>query len=323
MSTDRRELEDWEKAECAALKEVLDAYRVENSVRGRKMSQTDLAEVLGMAQGNLNGHLNGKRPIRVDLAIKIAEKLKIPAQAYSSRLADEIKRISHLDALFDQVDEETGVPALDANEIRAKNAAGKPSSPADLVKAMLESKAGKALPPDARERLLRAAEEEPEPEAKSVAVITADFSRSARVVNGDVLIPQYNVRGSMGHGQVVGEYVEFVRNMVVAGSELGRLGLEITSPSNLSIITGWGQSMAPTIQDKDPVVVDRGVTSYQDDGIYVITWDNHLFIKRLHKAAGGKLKIISDCRPHDSDTVDPEDIYVHGKVLYIWNGSKA
>lgn len=128
MSTDRRELEPWEKAECAALKAAVDAYRAENPIRGRKMSQTDLAEILGMPQGNLNGHLNGRRPIRVDLAVRIAEKLNIPVSSYSPRLAEEIKRLSAFapdyDAIADEVEAEIG-PSLGAMDGPALVAKGR------------------------------------------------------------------------------------------------------------------------------------------------------------------------------------------------------
>ena len=240
------------------------------------------------------------------------------------------KHAPDYDAIFERVDEATGVRPLDANEIRAKNAAEKRPDATSVVdikqaaaaKVLEMLSKHKGLNAEARNQIVQVVEQTVT-EVQQSNVITADFSRSARVRDGELLIPQYDVRGSMGHGQLPADYTEFVRNVVVTEKQLEKLTLKYTEATNLAIITGWGQSMAPTIQDQDPVVVDRGITSYQDDGIYVITWQGHLFIKRVHLASGDKLKIISDCRPHDSDTVDPEDIYVHGKVLYIWNGKKA
>lgn len=190
----------------------------------------------------------------------------------------------------------------------------------EIVLQML-AKHGKGLTSEARQQIVQVVEETVA-EAQSSNVIHADFSRAARAKNGDILIPQYDVRAAMGHGQVSPDYVEFLRNVVVSGVQLEKLGLEYTSPTNLSIITGWGESMAPTIKSKDPVIVDRGVTEYLDDGVYVLTWDGHLFIKRVHKAAGGKFKIISDCRPHDQELVSPEEIRIHAKVLLVWNAQR-
>lgn len=92
-NTDRRELEDWEKAECAALKEAL---RVHNASlpRDMKLTQDKLAAELGMTQGNLNGHLNGKRPLSKELAAKVFSLTGIPVSAYSSRLDSEIKSLA-------------------------------------------------------------------------------------------------------------------------------------------------------------------------------------------------------------------------------------
>lgn len=92
-NTDRRELEDWEKAECAALKEAL---RVHNASlpRDMKLTQDKLAAELGMTQGNLNGHLNGKRALSKELAAKVFSLTGIPVSSYSSRLDAEIKSLA-------------------------------------------------------------------------------------------------------------------------------------------------------------------------------------------------------------------------------------
>lgn len=194
-----------------------------------------------------------------------------------------------------------------------------PQSAADIVRAMLETKAGKSISPEARERLLLAAEES----QPATNVITGDFNRAGRLASGDILIPQYDVRASMGHGQVPAEYVEFMRNVVVSGVQLEKLGLEYTSPANLSIITGWGQSMEGTINDRDPLIVDRGVTEFTGDGIYLLTWDGMLYIKRLQKADAEHFDMISDNPKHKDRVVPVEAVTIHARVLYVWRGMKA
>ncbi|WP_132436447.1 LexA family transcriptional regulator [Pseudomonas aeruginosa] len=93
MTTDRRELLDWERAECAELKAAIAEY---NAAQPREMrfTQERLAAEIGMAQGNLNGHLNGKRPLSKELAVKITATLGIPVERYSRRLAEEIKEMA-------------------------------------------------------------------------------------------------------------------------------------------------------------------------------------------------------------------------------------
>ncbi|WP_280142165.1 XRE family transcriptional regulator [Pseudomonas linyingensis] len=201
---------------------------------------------------------------------------------------------------------------------------GTASSAAELVRTMLATKAGKALSQEARARLIVAAQEEAEqaPAKHSGNVLTGNFNLSARVVEGDILIPQYDVRASMGHGQMPAEYAEFVRNVVVSGPQLEKLGLEFTSPANLSIITGWGQSMEGTINDKDPVIVDRGVNEFAGDGIYVLTWNDMLYIKRLQMADADNFELISDNQKHKDRTVPIGDVTIHARVLFVWNGKK-
>lgn len=194
-------------------------------------------------------------------------------------------------------------------------------SSAEIVRRMLE-RSGRNLPAETRDLIMSAVEAGSDQSSPANNVITGDFSRPARLTDGDVLIPQYDVRASMGHGQVPADYVDFVRNVVVSGPQLERLGLEYTSPANLSIITGWGQSMEGTINDKDPVIVDRGVTEFAGDGVYVLTWAGDLYIKRLQKADADRFDMISDNEKHKDRTVPVEDVTIHAKVLLVWNAKK-
>lgn len=193
------------------------------------------------------------------------------------------------------------------------------SSAAAQVLAMLSKHKG--LTPAARDQIAQAVEKTVAEAVQSSNVISADFSGS-RLKPGEILIPQYDVRGSMGHGQVPADYTDFMRNVTVSGPQLEKLGLDYTSPANLAIISGWGQSMAPTIQDKDPVIVDRGVTDFIGDGVYVITWDGMLYIKRLQSAGDGKLELISDNPKHKDRVVNTDEVAIHAKVLLVWNSQK-
>lgn len=193
------------------------------------------------------------------------------------------------------------------------------SSAAAIVFEMLQ-KHGKGLTEEAQQKIYTAVEKSLS-EAPS-NVITGDFARQPRLTDGDILIPQYDVRASMGHGQVPLDYVDFVRNVVVSAPQLERLGLDYSSAANLSIITGWGQSMEGTINDKDPVIVDRGITEFAGDGVYVLTWAGDLYIKRLQKADAEHFDMISDNTKHKDRIVLMDDIKIHAKVLLVWNMQK-
>jgi phage repressor protein C with HTH and peptisase S24 domain len=193
-------------------------------------------------------------------------------------------------------------------------------SAADLVQQML-AKHGKNLSEDARQRIAEAVEETAT-EVKSGNVIPADFS-GLRARPDEVLIPQYDIRAAMGHGQVPPDYNETIRNLIVREDVLREKGVTYTALNALAVITGWGQSMEGTINDKDPVIVDRGVNEFVGDGIYVITWHGLLYIKRLQMCDEEHFWLISDNEKHKDQQARIEDVAIHAKVLLIWNARKA
>ncbi|MFV3388039.1 LexA family transcriptional regulator [Pseudomonas sp. NY15364] len=306
----KRDLEEWELAECMALKKAVDAYNA-GKPRAERLSQGKIADALGMNQGSVSSYLNGVNALNARVAGIVAGLIKVPVESFSPRLAKEIAEMAA--PIVGGAKQESAGQAASSEQAGTYGAAAK-------VMEML-SKHGKSLTEQAQQRLLDAVSETLT-EVKSGNVIPGNFSRAARLQDGDILIPQYDVRASMGHGQVPADYVEFVRNVVVNGLQLEKLGLEYTSPANLSIITGWGQSMAGTIDDKDPVIVDRGITEFNGDGVYVLTWDGMLYIKRLQKADADHFDMISDNEKHKDRVVPVGDVTIHARVLYVWKGQK-
>ena len=206
-----------------------------------------------------------------------------------------------------------------------RSASGKASveptkSAADLVQQML-AKHGKNLSDDARQKIAEAVEETAS-EVKSGNVIPADFS-GLRARPDEVLIPQYDIRAAMGHGQVPPEYNETIRNLIVREDVLREKGVTYTALNALAVITGWGQSMEGTINDKDPVIVDRGVNEFVGDGIYVLTWHGLLYIKRVQMCDEDHFWLISDNEKHKDQQARIDDVAIHAKVLLIWNARKA
>lgn len=279
------------------------AGRLQFAREHRGLSQSQLAEKIGTSQVTI-AHIESARNQTSKKVIQLAMALGVPAEWLETG--------AHHDEVMREVF------AVEGGE--AAPAAPSSNSAAEKVLALLE-KHGKTLTPQAQERLLGAVAESLEDE-RSGKVITANFSRAPKLRDGDILIPQYDLRASMGHGQVPADYVEFMRNVVVSGVQLEKLGLDYTSPANLSIITGWGESMAPTIKSKDPVIVDRGITDFMGDGVYVITWDGMLYIKRLQSAGDSKLELISDNPKHKDRVVNADEVSIHARVLLVWNAQK-
>ncbi|MCF7536187.1 helix-turn-helix domain-containing protein [Pseudomonas petrae] len=93
MSKERRQLEEWEKAECAALKAALAAFN-SSAPKAKRLTQEDVSHALGMSQGTLSSHLNGHRAINVEMAAKMGRMLGIPVEHFSERLAKEISGLA-------------------------------------------------------------------------------------------------------------------------------------------------------------------------------------------------------------------------------------
>ncbi|MGA9224458.1 MAG: S24 family peptidase [Pseudomonas graminis] len=191
------------------------------------------------------------------------------------------------------------------------------STAAELVKKMLAKVKGLSL--EARDRIVAAAEE---PDESSSSILPANFS-SLRPTNEEIVIRQYDIRAAMGHGQVPPDYTEVVRNLVVREEILREKGVSYTSKTALAMISGWGQSMEGTINDKDLVIVDKGVQDFIGDGIYVLTWHQQLYIKRVMRLDEENYRLISDNQHYENQTARIDDVTIHAKVLLVWNARKA
>jgi phage repressor protein C with HTH and peptisase S24 domain len=154
-------------------------------------------------------------------------------------------------------------------------------------------------------------------------VLIGDFGRYRK--EDEIDIPQYDVVGSMGPGQVLPkEYIETVRNITVRTEYLREQGITYTHGDNLSVITGFGESMGATFSSGDPLIVDQGINEVVVDGVYVFTLDGMLYIKRLQRLPK-MLRMISDNEtfpPYDIKGAELEGMIIHARVLLAWNARK-
>ncbi|VVP40729.1 hypothetical protein PS865_04843 [Pseudomonas fluorescens] len=241
----------------------------------------------------------------------------------AKNLGDDVaRRIESIEKLprgwFDSIPNDGGVIAKGTeSDGEAAEMAAKAASAADQVKRMLAKVKGLSI--EARDRIVAAAEE---PDDGPEHVISSNLSR-LRPTSEEILIPQYDVRAAMGHGQVPPEYNEAVRNLVVREEILREKGVTYTAANALAMITGWGQSMEGTINDKDLVIVDRGVNEFVGEGIYLMTWHQELYIKRVMRLDEEHYRLISDNQHYENQTARIDDVNIHAKVLLIWNARKA
>jgi len=187
-----------------------------------------------------------------------------------------------------------------------------PTSAADMVRNML-AKQGKNLSDSARAQLIAAAEATDEGN-----VITADFSRPG-MVGDEVRIAHYDIRAAMGGGQIPHDYPEMLKDIRVSPSHLREIGVEFEEHYHLKLVTGWGQSMEPTIKHRDPLIVNINVRDFVGDGVYLFVWDDLLYIKRLQVADEEHYEMISDNPRHKDRLIRRDMTYIQARVLLVWN----
>ncbi|MFG0419716.1 helix-turn-helix transcriptional regulator [Pseudomonas sp. zjy_8] len=187
-----------------------------------------------------------------------------------------------------------------------------PTSAADMVRAML-AKQGKNLSDSARAQLIAAAEATDEGN-----VITADFSRPG-LVGDEIRIAHYDIRAAMGGGQLPHDYPEMLKDIRVSPSHLREIGVEFEEHYHLKVVTGWGQSMEPTIKHRDPLIVNINVRDFVGDGVYLFVWDDLLYIKRLQVADEDHYEMISDNPRHKDRLIRRDMTYIQARVLLVWN----
>ncbi len=189
------------------------------------------------------------------------------------------------------------------------------STAADKFRAML---AGKRLDEGKLTRLLAIAENDALDE--SVGALVQDAYRPGKV-GDEVWIAHYDIRGAMGGGEVNHDYPELLQDVRVSPSQLRAMGVEFKEHFHLKMITGWGQSMAPTIKHGDPLLVDISIKDFIGDGIYFFSYQGFQYIKRLQMKGKDKYKMISDNRKHKAEDIFADETYIQARVLFVWNGN--
>ncbi|WP_295473279.1 LexA family transcriptional regulator [uncultured Pseudomonas sp.] len=246
-------------------------------------TQKDFAKQHGLDASYLSQILNGHRNMGEKAAATLEEKIGLPS----------------------------GTLVSPASESDVDQRVVTRSTAAEIVRQML-MKHGKNLTADAKARLLAAADE--------TSIGTAASTITSGQVGDEISIAHYDVRAAMGSGQIPAEYPEMLQDVKVSLRHLRDMGLRFEEPWHLKMLTGWGQSMEPTIRDRDPLIVDVTVREFIGDGIYLLTWHDMLYVKRLQVADAEHYEMISDNAMHKDRTIRREEVHIQAKVLYVWNG---
>lgn len=132
------------------------------------------------------------------------------------------------------------------------------------------------------------------------------------------LIPKLAVGASAGPG-AVNDAEALAGKIGFDEKWLRKQGLE---PSKLSLIRVEGDSMSPTLNHNDDIMVDNSAAaSALRDGIHVIRLDDVLMVKRLAKGPGPRLSVLSDNPAYpDWPDVEGASITIIGRV--VWAGRR-
>lgn len=151
----------------------------------------------------------------------------------------------------------------------------------------------------------------------------ARLERESSVID----VPYFENPGGMGGG-VERQEADLLAGHLPVNLDWVRQNLpHITSPKNLNLMVGSGDSMDPTIRDGDPILIDRGVKEVRVDAIYVFILANEVYIKTLQKIPGDGVRVISDNKKYDPYVINAanhktDDFEILAKVCWVWNGRK-
>ncbi|HCF1305170.1 TPA: XRE family transcriptional regulator [Pseudomonas aeruginosa] len=270
---------------------------IEAARLAKNMSKKALAEQFGVKPPSVQGWINTGR----------IDKAKL------------IELISFFSGVVGA--EHWGLSEKEAELIAPGSSPQRPGSlAAEKVMEMLQ-RHGKGLSDEAKEKIAQAVAESLDGDQSTTSnVIRADFSRPG-LVGDEISIARYDIRGAMGGGQVPADYAEMLRDVKVSQQHLRELGVTYDDPNHLKMVHGWGQSMEPTIKHRDPLIVDISIQQFTGDGIYLFTWQGHLYIKRLQVEDADHFEMISDNKKHKDRSIRVDETYIHARVLLVWNAN--
>ncbi len=139
-------------------------------------------------------------------------------------------------------------------------------------------------------------------------------------------IPQYNTGGKMGNGIVLRDQPGVIKSWTVSPEWLRMNVSNCTSPQNLAIVTGFGDSMRGMFNPGDPLIVDTGVKTVEIDAVFFFRVGKEGYIKRLQRipTVGGTILRAKSANPdYDPfDIVEGMDFEVFGRVLKVWESTE-
>lgn len=154
---------------------------------------------------------------------------------------------------------------------------------------------------------------------QQVVTISDTLNTSSQLDNDIVVIDKFDTGGKMGMGLALRDQPGLIEQIRVTKEWLHKNISAHTSDQNLCVVTGFGDSMKPTYNPGDPLIVDLGVKEVTFDAVFFFRVGDEGFIKRLQRIPGQGLTAKSDNPLYDSWVIkDDMDFEIFGRVLKAW-----
>jgi len=126
-------------------------------------------------------------------------------------------------------------------------------------------------------------------------------------------VQHLDVEAGMGGERINADYPEIIREMEISHAYLRALLGFIPTEGRLGLITGRGDSMSPTIEPGEMLLIDTGMSYFGHDAIYAIHMGHGLQVKRLIDI-GTAIQVRSDNPMYPAFDL-PDSARIIGKVI--------
>lgn len=133
-----------------------------------------------------------------------------------------------------------------------------------------------------------------------------------------VMIQKLDLSLSMGPGTLIDDWVE----AEPISFDLAFVRLFTRTPADrLKLVTGIGDSMRPTLQWGDLIMIDTTDRQLaRQDGIYWINLYGAAGVKRLRAVGPGRVLVKSDNPDVEDQEVAAEDLRIEGRAVWVVRG---
>lgn len=160
----------------------------------------------------------------------------------------------------------------------------------------------------------------------STAGVSIDWLATGRNdLAGFVPLSPLGVIASAGHGKVV--LPTYWTDIEQQFGSVGAMRKEWLlmhgfDPMKTVVLTVSGDSMEPTLRDRDLLIIDRSVERIIDNGIYVVRFGDFVLVKRVQVNIDGSITLISENKSAGFDdipikSVDVDSFSIEGRVRWF------